>query len=394
MTEELIRELERVQRRNKQLKDSSSLALVELDMAGRIVGWNRQAEVVFGWPEQEILGRHFGTIVPESARAHVDVIFRALALGEVRHSRNANVRKDGQQIVCQWYNEILRDESGEVYLVYCEVRDVTAEDDLRRQQRLMQSIVDVSPLGIFAKSPSGSYFYANAAFAQILGRTPEGIVGKTDFDLYPREIAEDIRRHDLAAIAADGPLTREDTGMGVVLENAYWSMKVCLRDDSGEVTAICCIVSDVSEIRRSERERSVLQQQVIDSQRQALAELSSPLIPVADGVLVMPLIGAVDSVRAEQLLQALLAGVARQHTRTVIIDITGVRTFDTLVAEVLLRASRAIRLLGAEAILTGISPGVAQTLVHLGVDFGDLATLGDLQSGVRYALTRSASTST
>jgi rsbT co-antagonist protein RsbR len=388
MTEALVRELERVKQRNKKLRDSSSLALIELDTDGRIVGWNRQAEVVFGWPEHEILGRYFDVIVPEAARLQVDGIFRALISGEMRHSRNANVRKDGSLIICQWYNDILRDESGRVYLLYCEVRDVTAEEGLRSRQRLMQSLADFSPLGIFAKLPDGPYFYANEAFARILGVGPGDLVGKTDFDLFPRAIAEDIRRHDDLVMNSDSPLTREDTGMGVTPDAVFWSMKFCLRDGEGKITAICCIINDLTEIRRSQRERDDLQQRVIASQQLALAELSSPLLRVADGVLVMPLIGTFDDARAEQFLQVLLSGVAQQRAHTVILDVTGVRAPDTSSADVLLRAAQATRLLGSEVVVTGIGPVIAQTLVELGVDFATIVTLSDLQSGVRYAFTR------
>ena len=127
---------------------------------------------------------------------------------------------------------------------------------------------------------------------------------------------------------------------------------------------------------------------MIDTQRAALAELSTPLLPVADGVLVMPLIGAVDSTRAEMIMEALLAGVSAQRAHTVILDITGVREIDTWVASALLRAAASIKLLGAGTILTGVGPAVAQTLVHLGVDLGDLDTRGSLRAGIAAALRR------
>lgn len=385
---DLRRELARVRRRNKLLRDSSSLALVELDMDGKIAGWNHQAELVFGWTEEEALGRHFALLVPEPARPHVDAIFRALASGEVRHSRNLNVRKDGRTITCQWYNAVLRDDEGAVHLVYCEVRDVTDEEELRRRQQLMQVLADRSPLGIFAKDPAGRYVYANDEFARSLGRAPAEVLGLDDFDLFAREIAEDLRRHDAEVVAADATLTREDAGVGPDRDRSYWSQKFPLRAADGSLLAICGIVNDITALKRAEHERAALQQQVIDSQRQALAELSTPLIPVADGVLVMPLIGAVDDARAQMIMEALLAGVARERARAVILDITGVHTIDSHVADALLRAARAVRLLGAETVLTGVGPAVAQTLVQLGVDLGGLVTLGGLRAGIDHALRR------
>lgn len=387
---ELRLELERVRRRNKQLRDSSSLALIELDMEGKIAAWNRQAELVFGWTEDEILGRHFAVIVPEAARVHVDAVFRALVAGEFRHSRNINVCKDGRLIVCQWHNAALQDDDGAVYLINCEVRDVTSEEELRRRQRLMQALAERSPVGIFAKSPTGEYVYANPEFSRSVGRSPADVIGRDDYHLFTREIADDVRRHDAAVIAADGPLMREDAGVGPDAGRTYSTLKFALRDDAGEVVAVCGIVNDLTQIRSAERERAALQQEMIEAQQRALLELSTPLIPVAPGVLVMPLIGAVDRARAGQIMEVLLAGVAAQRAHAVILDITGVRAIDTEVAESLLRAARAVKLLGAEAILTGVGPHVARTLVTLGVDLGDLVTLGDLHSGVRHALTRGA----
>lgn len=383
---DLERELARVQRRNKQLKDSSSLALIELDMEGKIAAWNRQAELVFGWTEAEALGRHFVLIVPEPARPHVDVIFQALASGEVRHSRNLNVRKDGQLIVCQWYNAVLRDEDHVVQLIYCEVRDVTEEEELRQRQQLMQALADRSPLAIFAKDPEGRYLYVNDEFTRPLGRSPADVIGQDDRTVFGAELGAQRRQDDAAVLAADGPLTRASRGLGAASECHYWSLGFPLRDATGNATAICGIVSDITPLKRAEEERAALQQQMIESQRQALIELSTPLIPVAEGVLVMPLIGAVDRARAELIMETLLAGIVEQRARTVILDITGVPAIDAQVAEALLRLARASRLLGAETVLTGISPAVAQTLVQLGVDLGDYVTRGDLRRGIAHAL--------
>jgi len=115
-------------------------------------------------------------------------------------------------------------------------------------------------------------------------------------------------------------------------------------------------------------------------------ELSTPLMPIAEGILVLPLVGTIDSQRATQIMEVLLDGVTRQRARAVILDITGVPVVDTSVANYLLQATRAVRLLGAECILVGITPEVAQTVVGLGVDLHGLVTRSDLQGGVEYAL--------
>jgi rsbT co-antagonist protein RsbR len=120
--------------------------------------------------------------------------------------------------------------------------------------------------------------------------------------------------------------------------------------------------------------------------REAIQELSNPIIPVYNGVLVVPLVGRVDSVRAQTLTEALLEAIAREQAEMVLLDITGVAVVDTNVANHLMQTSRAASLLGSQVVLVGISAEVAQTLVQLGLDLGRLVTLSNLQSGIEYAL--------
>ncbi len=131
---------------------------------------------------------------------------------------------------------------------------------------------------------------------------------------------------------------------------------------------------------------------MIAAQQAALRELSTPLIPITEGVVAMPLIGSIDSGRAQLVIETLLSGVASLRAETTILDITGVPVVDTQVANALLRAAQAVKLLGARVILTGIRPEVAQTLVGLGVDLSGIITRGTLQDGIAEALGRQTST--
>jgi rsbT co-antagonist protein RsbR len=128
------------------------------------------------------------------------------------------------------------------------------------------------------------------------------------------------------------------------------------------------------------------QEQIILAQQAALQELSTPLMAISDSAVVMPLVGAIDSARAQQVIETLLEGVAAQRARVAIIDITGVSVVDTQVANALIRAAQAVKLLGANVVLTGIRPEIAQTLVGLGVDLGGLTTRSTLQAGIAFAM--------
>ena len=117
-----------------------------------------------------------------------------------------------------------------------------------------------------------------------------------------------------------------------------------------------------------------------------LVGLAVPVIPLVPGVLVVPLIGNVDSRRSQQVMESLLEGISTQQADVAILDVTGVPLIDTNVANNLLQTVRAANMLGASVIITGIGADIAQTLVHLEVDFARLRTAANLQAGIEAAL--------
>jgi rsbT co-antagonist protein RsbR len=139
------------------------------------------------------------------------------------------------------------------------------------------------------------------------------------------------------------------------------------------------------ERRLAEAERARLHEELIRAQASALAELSTPLIPVRRRILVMPLIGTVDSARAERVIEVLLHGIAEHRAHSAILDITGVPVVDTHVASTLVRAASAARMLGARVVLTGIRPEVAMTLVSFGAELRGVVTCGTLEQGINVA---------
>lgn len=120
-------------------------------------------------------------------------------------------------------------------------------------------------------------------------------------------------------------------------------------------------------------------------QQEAIRELSTPVLPVRDGLLILPVVGVLDSHRAYQLTHELLEAIRRTRSKVVVIDITGVPSVDSKVANHLIQTVEAAKLMGADAILTGLSPAIAKALVTLGVDLAKLRTMGDLQGGIALA---------
>jgi rsbT co-antagonist protein RsbR len=129
-------------------------------------------------------------------------------------------------------------------------------------------------------------------------------------------------------------------------------------------------------------------EEVINRQQQELLELSTPVVQLWDGVLALPLIGTLDSSRTQVVMESLLQRIVDTGAGIAIIDITGVPTVDTLVAQHLLKTVSAARLMGADCIISGIRPQIAQTIVHLGVELGDVTTKATLAGALAIALAR------
>ena len=129
-------------------------------------------------------------------------------------------------------------------------------------------------------------------------------------------------------------------------------------------------------------------EQTIARQQEEMLELSTPVVKLWDGVLALPLIGTLDSARTQVVMESLLSAIVETNSQVAIIDITGVPTVDTLVAQHLIKTITAARLMGADCFLSGIRPAIAQTIVHLGIDLADIQTKAKLSDAFAVALQR------
>jgi len=129
-------------------------------------------------------------------------------------------------------------------------------------------------------------------------------------------------------------------------------------------------------------------EEVINRQQREMLELSTPVVKLWDGILALPMIGTLDSARTQVVMENLLQKVVETGAQIAILDITGVPTVDTLVAQHLLKTVTALRLMGAECIISGVRPQIAQTIVHLGVDLQGVTTKANLADALAFALKR------
>ncbi|HVJ93769.1 MAG TPA: STAS domain-containing protein [Labilithrix sp.] len=168
-------------------------------------------------------------------------------------------------------------------------------------------------------------------------------------------------------------------------------LEKALEDSVKEVERIKSLEADLAERNAELSSRADEHAQLVEQLRLAVDELSTPVLEVWRNVLVMPIVGVIDTERSGQMVERLLAELMRHGSRFVIVDITGVATVDTSTADRLIKMARSVELLGAECIVTGIQPSVAQTLVSLGVDFASLLTQRNLKHALELCIKRLAS---
>jgi PAS domain S-box-containing protein len=257
---------------------------------------------------------------------------------------------------------------------------------VNKELRIFEAIIENTADAVAVASPSGEILHANPAFNALFGRGG-ALIGQ--------QLEEVISLDETASAELHVTLEAEDRYHGTLMlsgpSGAFPAEIDAFFIRAGaDLVGVALVIRDLTALRRAEDERAALQAQIIESQEAAIREMSTPLLPLADHVIAMPLVGAIGNARAQQILETLLDGIGHHQAEVAILDVTGVRTVDAQVADALLQAERAARLLGADVVLTGISPDMARIFVELGVDVRGMKTLSTLHSGIVYALNRRA----
>ncbi len=264
-----------------------------------------------------------------------------------------------------------RDELSEVAASFNQIAVALVNASAQRQ-----AVVDHAADGIIMVDTNGQIGSFNHAAERLFGYGEQEIIGQPIGRLIP---AYDGTSQFQSSNRIESAGLRRD-GITFPIELALSNTAV------GDTPYTIVIVRDISERRQAEAERARLQQAVINAQAAALEELATPLIPISEHTVIMPLIGSVDTQRAQQIMTVLLEGVEKSNARIAILDITGLPVVDTAVAHAIIQSAQAVQLLGAQVVITGIRPDVASTLVALGVDLRHLIIRGTLQDGIVYAL--------
>jgi rsbT co-antagonist protein RsbR len=193
---------------------------------------------------------------------------------------------------------------------------------------------------------------------------------------------------ELSRSRARNGFTPRETALGVfALKDAVFELVADAADLTPEYLAFSRMVDDLGLL--TFETYAAAREQIIADQAASMLELSTPVIRLWEGVIAVPLVGALDSARTQLVMEKLLETLVATGAGHAVLDITGVPTVDTEVAQHLLKTVSAARLLGAECIISGIRPQVAHTIVSLGIEFGDIATKATLADALAHALNRS-----
>ncbi|HEY0734820.1 MAG TPA: PAS domain S-box protein [Herpetosiphonaceae bacterium] len=360
-------------------------ALLIRDLEGKILYWNRTAEQMYGWTREEAIGSAACELLQTQYPVAPSVMAESLSeTGEWRGELSQTSR-DGTELIVSSRWKVQRNVWNKPAVVIEINHDITeskrTEHELRASEDELRALFAAINDIIIVADREGRYLKIAPTNPNRLYRPPQYLVGKRMHEVLPA-VQADFFLTIVRRALETGEVIHAEHPMVIRDQEIWFSTAFSpLTDDS-----VLIISRDITLRKRTDQEQVRLREQIIRTQAAMLAELSTPLIPLNDQVLVMPIIGMIDQQRSQALLTALLEGVRSQRVAVVIVDITGVPQIDNQVALALTQAAQSLKLLDTHLILTGLKAEIAQSLVLLGIDLNELIIRSTLQSGISYAL--------
>jgi len=388
------KEIEKLRRENEEYRKlieemSEGFAYLEEDLTFSFS--NPACDSAFGVTEGKLMGRKLKDFLsPESFKE----VKKSIRTKEKKKKSVFEIEvnaEDGERRYLLTRSNPRFDEKGEFVgsfvFFYNITKRVKLEEELIFERSLLNSLLNTIPDHIYFKDEKSRFIKVSKSLAEWFNvKSVDGLMGKTDFDFFTEEHArpafEDEQEIMKTGNPIEGKVEKETHPDGRIT----WvsTTKVPRYGKKGNVIGILGISRDVTEKKLWEEER----EKKLEAQREELMELSTPVIDVWEGVLTVPILGSLDSERASRVSEALLTQIVEEKANTAIIDISGISAVDSAVADRLIRTAKAVRLVGAEAILTGVGVEIAQTIADLGIDMEGLKTMSTLKDGLRYVISR------
>jgi PAS domain S-box-containing protein len=376
-----LSEREQATERFRLIVESAPNAIVMANQKGTIVLVNSQTEQLFGYMRDELIGQSVDRLVPERVRSthpsyragfFTDPKTRPMGAGRDLYG----VHKDGHEIPVEIGLNPLVTEEGT--FVLASIIDITARKQAAERFRL---IVESTPNAIVMANQEGTIVLVNSQTERLFGYQRDELIGQSVDRLVPERVRSTHPSYragfftdpktrpmgagrDLYGVHKDGHEIPVEIGLNPLVTE--------------EGTFVLASIIDITARKQAE--------ETIARQAQEILEVSTPVVQMWEGVIAAPLIGTLDSQRTEQFMERLLQRIVETNSPVALVDITGVPTIDTQTGQHLIETVTAVRMLGAQVVLTGVRPALAQTLVHLGIDLSHVITRSSMSAGVRVAL--------
>ena len=368
----------------QQMIDSiTEYEVIRLDENGLVSSWHPGAERLTGYTASEIVGQPVSVFyTPEDiAVGRLEQELRTAVETGRCETEGCRVRKDGSRFWASVSVTPIQDRDGSLVGYVKIARDLTE----RREQQLAALAVEqmleaITDYEVIRLDPDGYVQSWSPGARRLKQYTEEEVLGHHVSMFYTEEdVRAGLADREMATTVREGRFETE--GWRVRKDGSrFWANVVLgpIRDGNGELVGFVKVARDLTERRE--------QEQLVARQRDEILELSTPVIQVWDKILVLPLIGTLDSLRAARLTEGLLERIAQDQAEVVILDISGVPAIDTDVAQHLLKTVEAARLMGTASVLSGVRPETAQAIVHLGIELGSLRSRNSLRDALQLAL--------
>jgi anti-anti-sigma factor len=400
--------------------------IIVWDPEYRIVQFNRAFERLTGLSADQVLGSSLEILFPDSQKEESMALIRRTASGErweVVEIPIAHI--DGSIRTVLWNSAAIFGEDGTTIIsTIAQGQDITerkaAEEAFRKSNAFLENLFNYANAPIIVWDPEYRIVQFNRAFERLTGLSADQVLGSSLEILFPDSQKEEsmalIRRtasgerwevveiliahidgsvrtvlwNSATIFAEDGSTVIATIAQGQditerkkaeeALRKSHEELEFRVRERTAELERL-------NEILRAEIEERKRAEEIISRQAQEILEVSTPAIQIWEGIVAVPVIGTLDSIRTEQLMEQLLQKIVETGSAVALIDVTGVPTIDSQTARYLIETIKAVNLLGAEVVLTGIRPEIARTLVQLGIDLSNVNTRSSFATGLFFALT-------
>ncbi|WP_437676580.1 PAS domain S-box protein [Sorangium sp. So ce131] len=376
---------------NEKLFQVSAGLLATADASGRFHELSPAWERTLGWSLDELRAKPFIEFVHPGDREATLAEAAELFQGHTTtRFDNRYQCKDGSYRWLGWAASVDMSDAPSERRIYATALDVTSDrerlsqlSDTAQLVAVYERLFHVS-VGLLVTLDANGYFrHANPAWERTLGWSPEEMTARPFIDF----VHPDDREATLAEATAlfQGRMTIRFDNRYRCKDGSYkWLAWTAYMDPTEDPSSR--LVYGTAHDVTSYRDLLDQHERTLARLRDTMQAMSTPLMPITDRIVVMPLVGQMDSERISQVMSVALEGVQSTQVQIVILDVTGLRDIDTKVASALVDTAKALQLLGAKTVLTGIRPAVAQTLVGLGLDLAGIITKGTLQSAIAFAL--------